>query len=56
MLKTAQLVFDILMLAGEKPRDIFIASVPVGLALFVAELTGSLAPWVEFRAFNLHRT
>lgn len=57
MLKTAQLVFDmILMLAAEKLRDTLTAAVPVGLALFVAELTGSLAPWVEFRALNLHRT
>lgn len=40
MFMTAQLVFVILMLAAEKSRDTFIAPVGIGLALFMAELTG----------------
>ncbi|CAN8096191.1 unnamed protein product [Discula destructiva] len=40
MFLTAQLVFAVLMLAVEKSRDTFIAPVGIGLALFVAELSG----------------
>ncbi|KAG8163549.1 hypothetical protein KVR01_006846 [Diaporthe batatas] len=40
MFMTAQLVFVILMLAAEKSRDTFIAPLGIGLALFMAELTG----------------
>lgn len=40
MFMTAQLVFVILMLAAEKSRDTFIAPIGIGLALFIAELTG----------------
>lgn len=42
MFMTAQLVFVILMLAAEKSRDTFIAPIGIGLALFIAELTGRL--------------
>lgn len=40
MFLTAELLFTILMLAAEKTRATFIAPVGIGLALFVAELTG----------------
>lgn len=40
MFLTAELVFTIFMLAAEKHRSTFIAPVGIGLALFVAELTG----------------
>ncbi|RYP00945.1 hypothetical protein DL765_010888 [Monosporascus sp. GIB2] len=40
MFLTAQLVFTILMLAGEKHRGTFMAPVGIGLSLFVAELMG----------------
>jgi aquaporin related protein len=40
MFLTAELVITILMLAAEKTRATFIAPVGIGLALFVAELTG----------------
>lgn len=40
MLLTAQLVFAIFMLATEKHAGTFIAPVGIGLALFIAELTG----------------
>lgn len=41
MILTTQLVFAIFMLAAEKHVGTFIAPVGIGLALFVAELTGS---------------
>lgn len=40
MFLTAELVFVILMLAVEKSRDTFMAPIGIGLALFVAELSG----------------
>lgn len=40
MFLTAELVFTIFMLAAEKHRGTFIAPIGVGLALFIAELTG----------------
>ena len=40
MFLTAELVFTIFMLAAEKNRATFIAPVGIGLALFVAELSG----------------
>ena len=42
MFLTAQLMFSILMLAGEKTKATFIAPVGIGLSLFVAELAGTL--------------
>lgn len=42
MFCTALLVFTVLMLAAEKWKATFIAPVGIGLALFVAELTGLL--------------
>lgn len=42
MFLTAELVFTIFMLAAEKHKGTFIAPVGIGLALFVAELTGEL--------------
>ncbi|KAH7351180.1 aquaporin-like protein [Rhexocercosporidium sp. MPI-PUGE-AT-0058] len=51
---TAELVFTIIMLAGEKHRATFIAPVGIGLALFIAELVavyytgGSLNPARSF--------
>lgn len=40
MFLTAELVFVILMLAAEKSKDTFMAPIGIGLALFVAELSG----------------
>lgn len=40
MFLTAQLVFVIIMLAGEKSKVTFLAPVGIGLALFVSELSG----------------
>ncbi|KAA8575945.1 hypothetical protein EYC84_006110 [Monilinia fructicola] len=40
MFLTAELVFTIFMLAAEKHRGTFIAPIGIGLALFIAELTG----------------
>ena len=40
MILTAQLVFAIFMLAAEKHSGTFIAPVGIGLALFIAEMTG----------------
>lgn len=42
MFLTAELVFTIFMLAAEKHRGTFIAPVGIGLALFIAELSGGL--------------
>ena len=44
MFLTAELVFTIFMLAAEKHRGTFIAPVGIGLALFIAELSGETAP------------
>lgn len=41
MFLTAELVLTVLFLAAEKSKATFIAPVGIGLALFVAELTGS---------------
>lgn len=43
LILTAQLVFTIFMLAAEKHAGTFIAPVGIGLALFIAELTGKLS-------------
>ena len=40
MFLTAFLVITVLMLAAEKTKATFIAPVGIGLAMFVAELTG----------------
>lgn len=40
MFLTAELVFTIFMLAAEKHKGTFIAPVGIGLALFIAELSG----------------
>ena len=40
MFLTAELVFTIFMLAAEKHKGTFIAPIGIGLALFVAELSG----------------
>lgn len=40
MFLTAELVLTILFLAAEKTKATFIAPVGIGLAMFVAELTG----------------
>lgn len=41
MFLTAELVLTVLFLAAEKSKATYIAPVGIGLALFVAELTGS---------------
>lgn len=46
---TAQLVFAIFMLAAEKHSATFIAPVGIGLALFIAELTGTLKICAHYR-------
>ncbi len=43
MFLTAELVFTIFMLAAEKHKGTFIAPIGIGLALFIAELSGMLA-------------
>lgn len=40
MFLTAELVFTIFMLAAEKHKGTFLAPVGIGLALFIAELSG----------------
>lgn len=42
MFLTAELVFTIFMLAAEKHRSTYLAPVGIGLALFIAELTGKI--------------
>ena len=44
MFLTAMLVFTIFMLAAEKNKATFIAPVGIGLALFIAELSGKQIP------------
>jgi aquaporin related protein len=44
MFLTTELVFVILMLAAEKSKDTFMAPIGIGLALFVAELSGKRSP------------
>lgn len=51
MFLTAQLVFVVLMLAVEKSKDTFMAPIGIGLALFVAELSGKPPP--PFPSFPL---
>ena len=45
MFLTAELVFAIFMLAAEKHKATFIAPIGIGLALFIAELSGQSAPY-----------
>lgn len=40
MFLTAMLVFTVFMLAAEKHKSTFLAPIGIGLALFVAELSG----------------
>jgi len=40
MFLTAELVFTIFMLAAEKHKGTFLAPIGIGLALFIAELSG----------------
>jgi aquaporin rerated protein, other eukaryote len=54
MFLTSQLVITVLMLAAEKTKATFIAPVGIGLALFIAELTGR-DPSALF-AFRSHQT
>lgn len=49
MFLTAMLVFTIFMLAAEKHKGTFIAPIGIGLALFVAELTGESEACVFLR-------
>lgn len=48
MFLTAQLVFTIFMLAAEKHKATFIAPIGIGLSLFIAELTGTTPPSIEY--------
>lgn len=50
MFLTAELLLTVLFLAAEKSKVTFIAPVGIGLALFVAELTGL------FLSFSGHRS
>lgn len=50
MFLTAELLLTVLFLAAEKSKVTFIAPVGIGLALFVAELTGL------FPSFSRHRS
>lgn len=55
MFLTAELVLTILFLAAEKTKATFIAPVGIGLALFVAELTG-LPPDLKYDIFRKNST
>ena len=44
MFLTAELILTVLFIAVEKQKATFVAPVAIGLALFVAELTGMLNP------------
>lgn len=55
MFLTAELVLTILFLAAEKTKATFIAPVGIGLALFVAELTG-LPPDSKYGFFFIKST
>lgn len=48
MFLTAMLVFTVFMLAAEKHKSTFLAPIGIGLALFVAELSG-LSPPCRFK-------
>ena len=48
MFLTAMLVFTIFMLAAEKHKGTFIAPIGIGLALFIAELTGQSRVSIPF--------
>lgn len=45
MFLTSLLLFTIFMLAAEKTKATYVAPVGIGLALFVAELAGTLRTW-----------
>lgn len=51
MFLTTELVFVVLMLAVEKSKDTFMAPLPIGLTLFVAELSGKIRP-AAFRSLS----
>lgn len=53
MILTAQLIFVILMLAAEKSKGTFLAPIGIGLALFVAELSGESTRYEEVENFLL---
>lgn len=53
MFLTAELVFAIFMLAAEKHKGTFIAPVGIGLALFVAELSGVYYTGGTFRSSHI---
>lgn len=52
MFLTAELILTILFLAAEKSKATFIAPVGIGLALFIAELTGSCSINTRFLGKN----
>ncbi|KAL9601493.1 MAG: hypothetical protein Q9219_002445 [cf. Caloplaca sp. 3 TL-2023] len=52
MFLTAELMLTVLFLAAEKSKATFVAPVAIGLALFVAELTGMTQPSVFFPGSN----
>ncbi len=55
MFLTAELVFAIFMLAAEKHKGTFIAPIGIGLALFIAELSGMLAENLLWNVLNFDR-
>lgn len=52
MFLTAELVFTIFMLAAEKHKGTFIAPVGIGLALFIAELSGVYFTGGKYQSFH----
>ena len=52
MFLTSELVLTVLFLAAEKSKATFLAPVGIGLALFVAELTGLFSPCPPLSAIS----
>jgi len=52
MFLTAELVFAIFMLAAEKHKGTFLAPIGIGLALFIAELSGVYFTGGKFASLN----
>jgi len=54
MFLTTELVFVIIMLAAEKHKSTYLAPIGIGIAFFVAELSGNSA-WRGVEASNTNR-
>jgi aquaporin related protein len=54
MFLTTELVFVIIMLAAEKHKSTYLAPIGIGIAFFVAELSGN-SEWRGVEAWNTNR-